>query len=396
MLLTASSPAEAAAEGSCLHSAGLLSLVNSSFNNNSALAGGGGACSVSTAAAAAAAAAETGSSGNSSTATLLLESCSFTGNQASGDGGALEILAAAASPTGGCGSRVVLYGYMRNITAAGNMAGGSGGAIAVVQQQGSAADSCGSAPLQTPSHGHGSPSGNLQAAGLTLVGNLAAAAGGGMYTLGSMSLDITTAKLHGNTAAGNLGGGGLAAVNCTTLELTSSSLEGNSAVAGTGGGLHVSSCGRVLLQQTTVTGNQALAGGGLHVDSTRGAGVLSSPQPPSIAAPARVLASTAQLLAGGDSAGQQPAALTGTAFIVHQATFQGNTALGGRGSGGATSPAAATEQGCGGAVYITGLVAAALYDADFSGGNMALLGRGIASTQWCGATQDSSNWVSCT
>ncbi len=343
-----------------------LSLSNSSFHRNVANgtgpADGGGACSFVLPAAARDSASN--STGNAllpdteTHAALDITSCNFTSNSAHGSGGAL--LLALGVPAGGgegggaggCagpgpgGQATPAAVRMATTRAAGNAAGRHGGALAFVQPR---LDTCAG----------GGAAAAAEASGVTLSechveGNEAAGSGGGLYLSGNLAVGLTGAQLRGNAADGGPGGG-IAASGCSQLAFVNSSATSNDAPTGTGGGVFAGGCGRVRLQGAELVGNRALAGGALHVAA--GGGQQQVQQE------------------GGLGAAGAPVPYNRTAVLVHQARFSNNSAL--------DSGQVDGEEGRGGAVYLSGAVAAAILGGDFADGNVARFGSAIATTQTC-------------
>ncbi len=346
----------------------LLSLSNSVFSGNAANGtaptDGGGACSLAVSAGGRSGNGATSISGSGGSGSgggvdlggVHMTACNFTSNSARGDGGALLLtLQGGRSGAGGCGWTAEQQSpgvHVTSVRAVGNAAGGHGGALAIMQLnlQAQHADNC--------SSGAGTTEVTLR--GCVLDENVAADSGGGMYVYGRFGVGIEGTHVWGNAAAGGPGGG-VAVVGCSQLALSNSSANGNGAAAGGGGGVFAGGCGRVLLSQSELVGNRALAGGALHVTAGAAAGT------------ALERLQVLQQGAGGSSAALLP--YNHTAVLVDQARFSNNTALDeGQVSG---------EEGRGGAVYLSGAVAAAIVGGDFSGGNAARFGSSIASTQTC-------------
>ncbi len=338
----------------------MLSMSNSSFTGNVANgtgpSDGGGACSLVLPAGSSGGEglSSGGSSTNSSDGDVAIYSCNFTTNSAQGHGGALLFSL-------GCGAQANTTAMGLRLStsrAVGNAAGRNGGALALVQrpaQQGQSEGSC---------------RGSNGAAQLMLVDcwldeNEAAGSGGGMYVYGRLGVGVEGTQVWSNVAAGGPGGG-VAVVGCSQLALSNSSANGNGAAAGGGGGVFAGGCGRVLLSQSELVGNRALAGGALHVTAGAAAsaalGVLLQQQ-------------GSVNLPGTAGPGAALLPYKHTAVLVDQVRFSNNTALDeGQVSG---------EEGRGGAVFLSGAVAAAIVRGDFSGGNTARFGSSIASTQTC-------------
>ncbi|HBL30540.1 MAG TPA: hypothetical protein DD490_27205, partial [Acidobacteria bacterium] len=113
---------------------------------------------------------------------------------------------------------------------------------------------------------------NLTLDGVTLTGNRAAGSGGGLWTDGpTMGLTVRNATISGNTAAGGDGGGLRVGDAGGAILIEDSTISGNDASTN-GGGIELGSPNyNTTLDRVTISGNSAgEQGGGLHVTSTDG------------------------------------------------------------------------------------------------------------------------------
>lgn len=276
-----------------------------------------------------------------STLSVRLRGCSFKGNTAALGGGAcsLQLGSGNSNSTDSNTDGLVLLSNCSFLSNKALVA--SGGALQM------------SAQVALPS----GTTHRANASGLLFASNRAASDGGGLSLSGPMAVSLTGVALHGNVASGGEGGG-LAARGVHMLSLTHSNVTGNNAAAGSGGGVFAGSCSRVLLHGVLVEGNTALAGGGVH---------LASDVPLNGSGP------------GGDAGPKWPDVLSAAAELVDMRVY-GNAASQETGSG--PGPAA-TVQGRGGGLYVSGAVGVAMSGVDFSGGNAGRLGSTIATTQAC-------------
>ena len=109
-------------------------------------------------------------------------------------------------------------------------------------------------------------SGDLTMVGSTISGNANSSGngGGGAWTQGNVS--ITSSTFDSNSTE-ECGGGLYTGVNNGTVTITDSTFSNNSAVNCYGGGIDIDGhYNTVIIANTTITGNSAEAGGGLHVD----------------------------------------------------------------------------------------------------------------------------------
>jgi len=152
--------------------------------------------------------------------------------------------------------------------------------------------------------------GPLTLNGVTITGGNAPVAGGGVFSLGVVTL--TNSTISGNTAA--TGGGGVAA---GTVTLTNSTISGNTASAGGGGGIDAN--GAVTVTNSTVSGNHSSGdGGGIDLGGTSQTITLTD---------STVSGNTA----GGDGGGTNSGAGSGAApsrAVLIRSTVSGNTATG--------------------------------------------------------------------
>ena len=204
-----------------------LTMNNVTLSNNTANAanGSGGAIMV------------------ASNAQLTANTCSFTNNIANRAGGAIE---------GVAGTTITL----NNSTLAANKAGvspatpapGNGGGL----------------------HITGSATTNIN--GGTIVGNMAAAEGGGLWN-GSGTMNIDGSLIVGNTASGasaDNGGGGIYNLNNGTLNITNAQIRSNTAngASGSGGGILNDVGAQLSITNSTIAQNTAnRAGGGIEDNS---------------------------------------------------------------------------------------------------------------------------------
>jgi hypothetical protein len=115
--------------------------------------------------------------------------------------------------------------------------------------------------------GGGVSSGGLIMEGSTISGNSAGLYGGagGAYTSGDVSITSSTFE---NNSAGSCGGGLYTGVDGGTITITDSTFSNNTADNCYGGGIDIDGNDNiVIIANTTITGNSALTGGGLHVDA---------------------------------------------------------------------------------------------------------------------------------
>jgi len=111
--------------------------------------------------------------------------------------------------------------------------------------------------------GGGGVSDDLTMVGSTISGNTSGAGGGGAFAKGNAS--ITTSTFDNNTAA-DCGGGLYSKVDNGTVTITDSTFSNNSADNCYGGAIDIDNgYNTVLIANTTITGNSAVSGGGLHL-----------------------------------------------------------------------------------------------------------------------------------
>lgn len=168
----------------------------------------------------------------------MKEGLSITANQANGYGGGIYINNAACQP-------------FKNVTITDNqVAGGSGGAIAISAKQAT----------------------TITMAGSSLQSNTASDSGGAIYIAGG-GLSLSNVTIRGNVASTE-DGGGICAVGTAVLSIAGSILTENEAQggsvnsrAGAGGAIYLGDRVAALLQNTTITKNDAAEGGGIYVDT---------------------------------------------------------------------------------------------------------------------------------
>ena len=90
------------------------------------------------------------------------------------------------------------------------------------------------------------------------ISNGQATQGGGIYSVGGLTLDFCT--ISGNTATSE--GGGIYHTGTGTLVVTRSTISGNTA-SGTEGGGGIFNDGTLIVGKCTISGNSAISGGGL-------------------------------------------------------------------------------------------------------------------------------------
>ncbi len=301
---------------------------------------------------------------------LVVGQSRWEGNSALQDGGGLYLqlpeppTEAAAGCAGTAGGTLATAASLYGLSVINNTARNAGGAVHIAA--GRRAASGAKQPQAPPTVGtnaYGGCSGlpGLWVEGSVLEGNSAGSAGGGLWVGPGAAISLSNTSVRGNTAAEGFGGG-VAAEGCAWLGLLGGcEVAGNAAPQATGGGVYAGGCGRVLLQGVAVRGNRALAGGGVHLDGggegTGSVGMLAMLEGSVFAD------NTAELALGSIS------------------TVANNTRAS---SGGGDSM---WVGGRGGALYVTGRVAAVLTDTDLSEGNRGVFGWGIATTQTCAAAQ---------
>jgi parallel beta-helix repeat protein len=123
----------------------------------------------------------------------------------------------------------------------------------------------------------------------TISGNTATTTGGGIYFFDSGSLVVENSTISGNTAGGNGGGGfyfyGVASATPPagftpdTLVIKNSTIAGNNSTLGGAVNLRGPAAsgfvGELLVQNSTITRNTAISGGGGIANSRGGAGVIT-------------------------------------------------------------------------------------------------------------------------
>ncbi|KAG2454160.1 hypothetical protein HYH02_001195 [Chlamydomonas schloesseri] len=140
---------------------------------------------------------------------------------------------------------------LTNMTVAGNMAtSGLGGGIAVMLPR-----SGGKGLVTGASYSN-------QLLGLALSNNSVAGDGGAVYLAGNVTATMGNSSLYGNAALGS--GGAFKANDCNLLNVTNCTFGGNSATK-VGGAAHVESCRMLLVREVWAVGNAAASAGGLAV-----------------------------------------------------------------------------------------------------------------------------------
>ena len=118
--------------------------------------------------------------------------------------------------------------------------------------------------------------GRLTLTNSTVSGNTASRAGGGIANQGTLTL--TNSTVSGNAAAGVNGGGGIWNFNEGTVTLTNSTVSGNSSAYGGGG---IDTVGKVTLTNTLVVNNDCagnyFSSGGGNIESPGGSCRLYEP-----------------------------------------------------------------------------------------------------------------------
>lgn len=105
----------------------------------------------------------------------------------------------------------------------------------------------------------------LVLSGLTLTGGKTSGNGGAVIVFSGDRLQLSGCVVSGN-AAGGYGGGGIFVQNLASATVTGCTIAGNEATAGRGGGI-ASQGGRLVVRDSTISGNAAaLAGGGISLE----------------------------------------------------------------------------------------------------------------------------------
>ncbi len=307
----------------------------------------------------------------------------WEGNSALQDGGGLYISmqavhGSATAETGEgeeCEAPPATVVRMQGMYARGNTAAGAGGAVCVAVEGGAALR--GQQVYEEALARDLSPgcSSNLAPVvwveGCTLEGNRAGQRGGALWAGPGSGISLSNTSVRGNTADAGPGGG-VAAEGCAWLQLADGSeVAGNAAPRSTGGGVFAGGCGRVVLQGMVVRGNRALAGAGVHLDGegTSGTGIAAG----TLAVLERLVFAdnAAELLLSGSAASAVGISGTNSSSSSTPSPSGSDPWVGGRG----------------GALYVSGRVAAVLSHTDLSTGNTGVFGWGIATTQTCGSAQ---------
>ncbi len=205
-------------EGGAIYSTEYLALAFVNFMGNTASDKGGGLYAVST--------------GETS-----LQQCVVSGNTAGSQGGG--IYAATATEF-----------LLQECTISGNTAGGNGGGIYAHLY------------VDPTSYGGQTVLQNCN------ISNNSAASGGGLFSTGSGQTVIQESTISGNSATGN--GGGLDISTAEGLILQGSTISGNFAAGNIvssglrgGGGILLMAGGATYIQESTLSGNHSVAGGGI-------------------------------------------------------------------------------------------------------------------------------------
>lgn len=187
---------------------------------------------------------------------LVLEGVTITGNAAAGDGGGLWANGSAMSLT------------LRDSNVTGNTAGSDGGGIYIedlggpllIQNTVISGNDAGGEGGGIYLYG---PDGDTTIEGSTISGNTAGGLGGGIYLYDT---DGGTHTLRGTTVSGNSAtrGGGLFLYGPDhPVVIENSTISGNQATAGNGGGVYLYSLyGSFTIRHSTVAGNSATGTGG--------------------------------------------------------------------------------------------------------------------------------------
>lgn len=196
----------------------------------------------------------------SDAAEVTIVSTTFTSNTAGASGAAISAISS---------SDVTATG----IVATGNVAGGTGGAISLVESS----LTLKSSTLSSNAAGQTGGAVNLELGGLaiqgtTLTGNVAGVSGGAIYCITIDAVTITSSTLTGNSAT-STGGGALYATFSSPV-ITSSTLASNKAPVG--GAVFVSINATLTLANTVVRSNNATSsldggGGGVSFRQAQGA-----------------------------------------------------------------------------------------------------------------------------
>lgn len=331
------------------------------FTGNEANAGGGAFITIT----------QPSAGAGRSTGQLEVGHSRWEANTALEDGGGLYVGLPQPEAPLGCWSSAAAVA-VHDMAATGNTAGRAGAGLCVTSADTSA---CGAAfawstqrlTFNCSSNSSSSPAA-VWVGNSTLVGNKAGSTGGALWVGPGTSISLSNTSVRGNTAVEGPGGG-VAAEGCTWLGLLDgSTVDSNAAPQST---VFTGGCGRVLLQGLAVQGNRALAGGGVHLDGGT-CGDYSG--------------SNGSRTYRGDP-------YSGTLAVVANANLSGNTADLAVGSSAAADANRSAYNnsdvpwvgGRGGALYVTGRLAAVLTDTDLSTNNVGLFGRGIATTQTCDA-----------
>ncbi|KXZ42543.1 hypothetical protein GPECTOR_137g650 [Gonium pectorale] len=281
---------------------------------------------------------------------LRVDGAVLSGNAAA-EGGALLVSASA-------GSQAVLT----NVAAEGNRASGDGGALyaqcgvsaaaaATADGGGDAAPACGTNAVLT-----------LRRCNLT-ANRADGADGGALYVAPHAAVAVEGCAMADNAAG--MAGGSVAAVGCQGLSIVGGSIARSSA-GEQGGGVFTQSCGRVLLQGMALEGNAAATGGGAFFAGAAADGTL--PPLPALAASPSVIVRAVRF---ANNTAVAAAAAAATAAIASADMVQG------RGGG------YLRFGGLGGGVFAHGNVSVLLAGSDMRGGNAALVGSALGSSQPC-------------
>lgn len=148
-----------------------------------------------------------------------------------------------------------------------------------------------------------------------------------------------------NVTAGN--GGVMAVVSASAVTVSSSTFRNNNAPMGSGGVFCLALCERVLVQDSQLHNNTAWSGGAIHL------------------------------------AGAEDPATGGSMAVLHRLGLGDNKALSSAEGVMEDPDNSHSDAGYGGALYISGGVAAAISSCQLMQGNRALFGALLATTQRC-------------
>lgn len=101
----------------------------------------------------------------------------------------------------------------------------------------------------------------LTIANCRIDGNRVGTHGGGIYSLGTVTISDST--ISGNQAGHRFNGGGI--YNGGTITITNSTISGNNVIRGSGGGIFNTAGGMVTIANSTISGNSLSIGGGAGI-----------------------------------------------------------------------------------------------------------------------------------